>query len=162
MLYKINKDVTMKGVYTEAMYDENPDVAVYSGEINKPFKEGDYFEAYHDETKNRFELMESSYGCSLHGSNAWFYDASELIAQGIVSEATERDISYLNARECYKEVKLELSEVESHIDFYNHMDSSEIKAGDIRNFHSELNKYVTLVLAVNKAKSNMICKQLAI
>lgn len=59
MYYKFIKECRIKGCYTEPIYDEAPDVASFSTDIEKMYHEGDVISGMPD--KNDFALCDTHF-----------------------------------------------------------------------------------------------------
>lgn len=123
MQYKFLREYLAKGYFEEPLYDDNPTIASHTKEIFIKYDIGDYFDQYKEVREGVIELLDSSYGVSLHGSRAFLYlSLQELVEKGILEEVTEREYgAYIERMDCwekYRIARLQLAEVETYIENY--------------------------------------------
>lgn len=92
-MYIFRKAYVCNGYYEEPLDDSFPWTESYTSNISKRFAAGDSLEG-DISSSGWFELSDSDYGVSLHGSRAFLnMNVENLLRDGILREATERDIN---------------------------------------------------------------------
>lgn len=147
MEYIFRKEYTASGYFEECMDDSFPDMGSYSRPISETFEKNQLLEAS-EIRDNVFELANSNYGVSLHGSSAFLEIPVEtLLKEGVLEEISEEDAEKIRKIEVLKR------------DYYDASYETQVYQDYIEDYPDEITdakieKFVALILAEIHAEAN--------